>query len=103
MRILIAGLFGAIAMFVWTSIAHMATPLAFAGISQMKDEPAVLSAMQSGIGIKPGLYIFPYFDPHDPNGMEKSAEAMKTKPSGLLVYHPPGASSDMTPLLIEEL
>ena len=41
MRIFLAGLLGAIAMFVWTSIAHVATPLATIGISKIQNEPAV--------------------------------------------------------------
>lgn len=102
MRIVIAGLLGAIAMFVWTSIAHIATPLASAGISQMANEPAVLSAMQSGVGGKSGFYFFPWVAPDDPKAMDKQAALMKTNPSGFLIYHPPGASTDMTPMLVEE-
>ena len=45
-------------MFVWTSIAHMALPLGEAGINEIPNESAVLSAMQSSIGDKTGLYIF---------------------------------------------
>ncbi len=102
MRIFIAGLLGAIAMFVWTSIAHMATPLADAGISKIQNEPAVLSAMQSGIGNQPGLYFFPWVDPKDPKMMQKEALLLKTRPTGILIYRPPGASGDMTPQLIKE-
>jgi hypothetical protein len=102
MRILIAGLLGAIAMFVWTSFAHMATPLDSAGISQMANESVVLSAMQKGVGDKSGFYFFPWVSPADPKAMEKEAALMKTNPSGFLIYHPPGASTDMTPMMIEE-
>jgi hypothetical protein len=102
MRILVAGLLGAIAMFVWTSIAHMATPLANAGFSQMKNESTVLSAMKSGVGDKRGLYFFPWVSPSDPKMMEKAEALMKVNPSGLLIYQPPGASTDMTPMLVKE-
>ncbi|HEY0282741.1 MAG TPA: hypothetical protein VGC27_08965 [Rhizomicrobium sp.] len=102
MRIFIAGLLGAIAMFVWTSFAHVATPLANIGVSPMADEPAVIAAMQSGVGGKSGLYFFPWVSPDDPKMMEKEAALLKTNPTGLLIYHPPGASSDMTPRLIQE-
>jgi len=101
-RIFVAGLFGAIAMFVWTSFAHVATPPASAGISKMADEPAVLNAMHEGVGAKSGLYFFPWVEPSDPKMMEKETALMKTNPSGFLLYHPPGASTDMTPLLAEE-
>ncbi len=59
MRILIAGILGGIVMFIWTSIAHMALPLGEAGINEIPNESAVLGAMQSSIGDKTGLYIFP--------------------------------------------
>ena len=48
-RIFLAALLGGIAMFIWTSIAHMALPLGEAGIREIPNEAAVLSAMQSNI------------------------------------------------------
>ena len=59
-RIFLAALLGAIAMFIWTSIAHMALPLGEAGIREIPNEAAVLSAMQSNIAEKPA-FIFPRF------------------------------------------
>jgi hypothetical protein len=47
MKILLAGILGAIAMFIWTSVAHMALPLGEAGISEIPNEQAVLTVMQS--------------------------------------------------------
>ena len=58
MRILLAGVIGGIVMFTWTSIAHLALPLREAGIAEIPNESAVLSAMQSSMGDKAGLYIF---------------------------------------------
>jgi hypothetical protein len=97
MKILLAGILGGIVMFICTSIAHMALPLGEAGIREIPNESAVLSAMQSNIGDQTGLYIFPG------RGVEKNAtrqeknEAMKhmaekmaTNPSGILMYHAPG-------------
>ena len=104
MRILIAALIGAVAMFIWTAVAHMATPLASMGISQIPNEGPVLSAMQASIGDQPGLYFYPWFDMKDPKAMEKSAEAQKTRPHGLLIYNPPGVNidADMAPQLVKE-
>ena len=97
MRILAAGILGGVVMFVWTSIAHMALELGEAGIGEIPNEPAVLSAMQSNIGQKTGLYIFPGLGVgKNPTRQEKN-EAMKhmsekitTNPSGILMYHAPG-------------
>jgi hypothetical protein len=102
MRIFLAGLLGGIAMFVWTSIAHMTPQISSVGISQIPNEAPVLAAMHDGIGAKPGLYLFPWVDPQDPKMMEKTAALTKTGPSGLLIYHPPGASTDVMAMLIGE-
>jgi hypothetical protein len=104
MRILLAGLAGAVAMFVWTAIAHMATPLGAVGFHQMPNESAVLKTMNESIADKGGLYFFPWVDLNDPKAMEKSAELEKTNPSGMLLYRGPGQGmdADMTPMLIKE-
>lgn len=48
-------------MFVWSSIAHMATPLGEIGISQVENDAALIGAMQGAIGDKHGLFFFPSF------------------------------------------
>ena len=97
MRILLAGILGGIAMFIWTSIAHMALPLGEAGINEIPNESAVLDAMKSSMGGKTGLYIFPGLGIGKDATHEQKSEAMKqmqqriaTNPSGILMYHPPG-------------
>lgn len=93
-------------MFVWSAIAHMATPLATIGFSQMTNEPAAMQAMTSeNIGTRKGLYIFPWTDPNDPKMMEKYTALAKTHPTGMLLYRPVGQDMDagnMTPMLIKE-
>lgn len=104
MRILLAALAGAVAMFVWTAIAHMATPLATIGFSQIPNEASVTRPMGEAIGAKPGLYIFPWVDPSDPKMMEKYDALAKAGPSGMLIYRSAGTDqrTDMTPMLIKE-
>ena len=84
-------------MFIWTSIAHMALPLGEAGIREVANESAVLSAMQSNIGDQTGLYIFPgpgveknATRQEKNEAMKHMAEKMATNPSGILMYHAPG-------------
>jgi hypothetical protein len=100
-RVILAGILGGLAMFIWTSIAHMFTPLATAGIRPLPNESTVMAALQSGIGDSRGLYIFPFADPN-----EKGSEAMKhmeqmlaQNPSGFLMYHPAGRTMSMPRLL----
>jgi hypothetical protein len=97
MKILLAGILGGIVMFVWTSLAHMALPLGEAGIREIPNESAVLSAMQSNIGDQTGLYIFPgpgvgkdATRQEKNEAMKHMAEKIAANPSGILMYHAPG-------------
>jgi hypothetical protein len=97
MRILLAGILGGIVMFIWTSIAHMALPLGEAGVRELPNESAVLSAMQRSIGEQTGLYIFPgpgvgknATRQEKNEAMKHMSEKMAANPSGILMYHAPG-------------
>lgn len=94
-KVILAGILGAIAMFIWTAIAHMALPLGEAGVRELPDEEAFLYAMGMTLSDHRGLYIFP--SPQvSPNAtgqekkeaMNRMAEKIKAGPSGLLIYHP---------------
>jgi hypothetical protein len=97
-RVVLAGVLGAIAMFLWSFVAHMVLPLGYTGVREIPNESAVLSAMQSSIGQTSGLYLFPGLGAGpNPTAAQRNA-AMKNyepklaaNPSGLLIYHPPGA------------
>jgi len=97
MKILLTAILGGIVMFIWTSIAHMALPLGEAGIREIPNESAVVSAMQSNIGEQTGLYIFPgpgvgknATREEKNEAMKHMAEKMAASPSGILMYHAPG-------------
>ncbi len=108
-RVLMAGLAGGVGMFLWASLAHIVLPLGAVGIAEIPSgETALLASMHQSLGNSPGLYMFPSFGF---NSAASRNDAMKnydaklvTNPSGLLIYHPPGAKS-LTPglLLIEFL
>jgi hypothetical protein len=104
-RVLIAGILGGIAMYIWSTLAHVVLPLGQVGFSQMPNEVAVLAAARASNGGKDGLYFFPWVDPKDPQLMQKMDAAIKTGPSGLLLYHPPGHGvTDMAgPMIMEFL
>jgi hypothetical protein len=94
-RIILAAVLGAIAMFIWTFVAHEVLPLGEAGISEIPNEEAVLTTMGSNLGDKDGLYIFPGMGLGPDVTHAQRTEAMKTyptklekNPSGLLLYHP---------------
>jgi len=99
-RVLLAGLVGGIAMFVWTGIAHMVLPLGEAGIKEIPNEPAVLGAMRSSLGDSSGLYLFPGMGlgPNASSQQKQAAMAqysqkLAANPSGILMYNPPGGQA----------
>jgi len=84
MRVLLAGILGGIAMFVWSSIAHLATPLASEGISVLPDEQVTINSFAASLGERHGLFLFPTMG-------TATATGAKSGPTGFLVYHPHGA------------
>ena len=108
-RVLLAGILGGIAMFVWASLAHIVLPLGQTGIQEIPNEGSVLSAMHSSLGEKSGLYMFPgmALGPNPTREQQRSTmehygEKLAANPSGLLVYHPPGAKALRPGQLITE-
>ena len=95
MRILIAGLLGAIAMFIWASIAHL-SPLASVGLKSIPNEAAVTQDLQQGLGANRGLYFFPHAA-----SMRDAAKAAAASPSGIIAYNPPAAPAMGRQLSIE--
>lgn len=94
-RIFLAGILGGIAMFIWTSIAHMALPLGEAGIRELPNESAVIDVLKTNLGENRSLYIFPGTGLGPDATPEQKSEAMKkmgdklaNNPSGILMYHP---------------
>ncbi|MBI5941489.1 MAG: hypothetical protein HY859_13780 [Caulobacterales bacterium] len=105
-RLLIAGLVGGIAMFIWSALAHTVIPLGETGMQMVGPDSAVTAALQAELGDKAGLYGFPGVagDPHrDEAAMAAMTEKMKTGASGLIVYHAPGYNPPMNTLMGREL
>jgi len=89
LRIIIAGLLGGVAMYIWSSLAHVVTPLGTVGVQTIPNEQPVLTAMQGALAGKPGLYMFPA-------ASMKGGDA--PGPSGLLVYQ--DKVNAMTPMTL---
>lgn len=108
-RIVLAGLLGGVAMFIWMSLAHVVLPLGETGVQEIQNEPAVLSALHAALGEKSGLYAFPAtgVGPNASNQEKNAAmqhydEKLAANPSGLLVYHPPGETGITARRLVTE-
>jgi hypothetical protein len=105
-RFFVAGVLGGIAMFIWTSVAHMAVPLGKIGVSRNPNDPPILDALKTNLGEKTGLYIFPGMglgtdatSDQEREAMNRAPEAYATNPSGLLMYHAPGRKVSLGGLL----
>ncbi len=105
MRIFIAAIVGGIIVFVWSAIAHMATPLGTAGLSVLPNEEPVLQALRANIP-QSGLYFFPGADmSRRMTAEEKKAWEAKLRsgPTGLMVYNARGGEALSPRQLIAEL
>ena len=66
-------------MFIWSAIAHMVLPLGEAGVREIPNETAVLSALQGNIAEQAGLYLFPGMGLGANPTHEQKKQAMKKR------------------------
>ena len=59
MRLLIAGVLGGLAMFVWSAVANIALPLGTMGMSTSPEETRILTALNGSLANNDGLYVLP--------------------------------------------
>ena len=98
-RLWLAGALGAVVMFLWLSIAHMALGLGEAGLKQIPNEAPLLASMQTTLPGH-GTYLFPNMDPKDMGGNMRKIEV---GPSGMLIYFPMHKFNFGTALVFEFL
>ncbi|HUO12313.1 MAG TPA: hypothetical protein VMU37_06110 [Caulobacteraceae bacterium] len=79
MRVLVAGIAGAIVMYAWASVAHL-SPLATIGVQTLPNEGLIVGVLQSNLYNRGGVYVFP-----SPRGDQAKA-GVKTTSEGLLAY-----------------
>jgi hypothetical protein len=106
-KILIAAVAGGLTVFVWTAIAHMATPLGTAGMSVFPpdQESKIVDAMKTGLPGS-GLYFVPGIDMRStPTPEQQKAWEAKIQagPFGLLVFNARGGSPLSPAQLVTEL
>jgi hypothetical protein len=102
MRIPIAGLLGAIVMFVWQFVAHMALPIGEMGFRQPLNEDVVLQAVATGLPT-PGIYFLPSLSPdkmNDKAAVKAWTDKAAKSPFVWAVVNPPTPGlANMTPQL----
>src|SRR5215468_3838788 len=92
-KVLLPGILGGLAVFIWLSISHLVLPIGMMGFKTVPNsEDAVLNAMKSNIQ-EPGLYFMPGFD-MSRKQTEAEQKALQTKyeagPTAFLVFNPAG-------------
>lgn len=107
--ILLGGLLGGLAMFVWGFLSHEVLKIAETGLSSIPNEQTVVPALKSAIH-EPGLYFIPALEESPGQSKEQAkaaqerfAQKVSAGPYGLLVYHPEGAKPMGVMLVIELL
>ena len=95
-KILLAGVLGGLAMFLWAALAHMVLGTGSIGIKDIPNEEAMLGAMranlpQAGFYFFPGLGV-PLSAPRAEVNAAMARRAQKTEsgPSGIMIYFPSG-------------
>lgn len=79
MRVLIAGILGGIAMYVWASVAHL-SPLGAVGVKPVPNQAVAVATLKLDLGESRGLYVFP--------GAMAAKGGPATGAAGLIVYSP---------------
>jgi hypothetical protein len=108
-KILLAGLLGGIAMFMWEGLAHEALPLGEAGLSGLPNEAAIVATVKDNVK-QSGFYIFPGGEMLQPGlsgaqreeAEKKGAELWRAGPSGIIVVHPEGMETGSTAMLVRQ-
>jgi len=108
-RIVLAAVLGGLAMFLWSSIAHMALGLGSLGIKDIPNEEAMLGAMKANLP-QPGFYFFPGLGlapgasrTERNAAMDVYQQKVASGPSGILVYHSSGQKAISAGQLLTEL
>lgn len=105
-KILLPGILGGLAVFIWSFIAHVVLPIGDMGLKTIpNNEDAVFTALKSNIQ-QPGLYFMPGYDmSRKPTDAERKAVEAKYEagPTAFLVYYPTGEKAMSAGQLLRQL
>ena len=95
-RILLAGIVGGIALFMWGGLSHLVLGLGAVGIQYLPQQQPVMDALKSSVPSS-GFYFFPQMDTGGKVPADKAGG-----PYGIMIYHASGAGGAMTGQLVNE-
>ncbi|HEY6182961.1 MAG TPA: hypothetical protein VIW67_11985 [Terriglobales bacterium] len=93
-KVLLAGILGGLALFMWGGLSHMVIGLGEVGVQNI--QRPVYDSIKATIP-QSGFYFFPEND-----GKGNMKDEFKGGPTGILIYKPTGAGAPMTGQLINE-
>jgi hypothetical protein len=96
-QILLAGILGGLALFMWGGAAHMALGLGTVGIQTVPQQQVVMDTLKTAVP-QSGFYFFPEADKSG-----KVAADRVGGPYGIMIYHASGAGGAMTGQLVNEV
>jgi len=95
-KLILAGVVGGVALFLWGGLSHMVLGLGEHGVQYLPQPQPVVAAMKASVPGS-GLYYFPLTE-----ASGKLTPEQEGGPWGILVYHASGASMAMSRQLITE-
>ena len=104
MKLLVAGLVGGLALFVWGALSHMVLPLGEVGVKTIENEAEVMAVLGKSMH-EPGFYLFPGVGAQGSASEQTAfAETYRRGPVGAIVFRPGPAGDPMGPMrLLMEL
>ena len=101
MRVVIAGILGGIAMYVWATVAHL-SPLATIGVHIPPHPELTAAALKLELGDKGGVYIYSSAPMAMAGGTPATGATPATATDGMLSYVPNGPAGLSPKQLISE-
>lgn len=95
-RILLAGVLGGLALFLWGGLSHMVLGLGQVGVQNLPQQQTVMDTLKASVP-QSGFFFFPQVDSAGKVSPEKVGG-----PFGIMIYHSSGAGGSMTGQLINE-
>jgi len=95
-RILLAGVLGGLALFMWGGLAHMVLGLGTVGIQYLPQAQPVMDTLKASVP-QSGFYFFPQMDAAGKVPPDKAGG-----PYGIMIYHNAGAGGSMGGQLVNE-
>jgi hypothetical protein len=95
-RILLAGIFGGLGLFLWGGLSHMVLGLGEIGVQYLPQQQSVMDTLRASVP-QPGFYFFPQPDANFKLPADKAGGSY-----GFIIYHPSGATDAMGGRLVNE-